>query len=605
MTWDAIQLALQQYWGYDQLRPLQREAMGCVLTGRDSVVIMPTGGGKSLCFQAPAVCQPKLAVVISPLISLMKDQVDTLQACGVAAACVNSSQSADERRRVAQQVRSGKLRLLYVSPERLLGERMLEFLQEVPLAFFAIDEAHCISNWGHDFRPEYRGLSRLREAFPGVAIHTYTATASEQVRQDIIEQLGLQDPEVLVGSFDRPNLTYRVRPRAQLMRQIQGVLEQHAGESGIIYCISRAEVDRTTVALQEQGVRAMAYHAGLEDEQRKRHQEAFIEDRCDVIVATVAFGMGIDKPDVRFVIHAGMPKSLENYQQESGRAGRDGLTSDCWLFYSAGDVMTWKSMINHEDPVAQEGAERSLEAMARFCRAVTCRHQAIVEYFGQNLEQIPCGACDVCLNELDLVEDPLTLGQKILSCVLRLRERFGADYTSLVLVGSNDQRILQQGHQELSTHGLLADYDRRQVRDWIEQLVGQGFLAKVGEYSLLQVTTEGRQLLRGEQTPRLLRPRPRKDTKDAQARRRSTPDDDWSNVDRGLFEVLRILRRDQAEQRAVPAYVVFADAALREMARRAPKSLEAFRQVKGVGDKKCEDYGELFISTIKQYYGEE
>ncbi len=598
---DDLLHALKQYWGYDRLRPLQREAMECVRQSRDSLVVLPTGGGKSLCFQAPAVCQDRLAIVVSPLISLMKDQVDTLIGCGVPAACVNSSQTPSERGDVARRIRSGQLRLLYVSPERLLTDRMLEFLSDVPLAFFAIDEGHCISSWGHDFRPEYRGLRLLRERFPDLAIHVYTATASQQVRDDMIQQLSLRDPCVLVGSFDRPNLTYRVQPRARLQKQLETVIQRHKGESGVIYCISRAEVDRTAVALQEMGIRALPYHAGLEDQQRRRNQESFIEDRADVIVATVAFGMGIDKPDVRFVIHAGMPKSLENYQQESGRAGRDGLAADCWLFYSPGDILTWKSMINHEDETAQQGALDSLYAMARFCSSVTCRHRAIVEYFGQTLDKDSCGACDVCLGELNTVSDALTIGQKILSCVLRLRERYGADYTSLVLAGSEDQRIKQQGHDQLSTWGLLKTHDRRQVRDWIEQLVGQGMLAKVGEFAVLQVTDEGRMMLRGDLVPRLLEPTRRDRKSSGAARKSDAAGDDWAGVDRGLFETLRNLRRDEAQERAVPAYVVFADATLRELARHRPRSLEEFRQIKGVGDKKCQDYGSLFLNAIQDY----
>ena len=468
MNQDVLQAELQRYWGYDSFRPLQAEAMECVLQDQDSVVVLPTGGGKSLCFQIPALCRDGLAVVVSPLISLMKDQVDGLKACGVPAECVNSTQSMDTRRQIANALRRGEIKLLYVSPERLLTDRMLQFLETIPLAFFAIDEAHCISSWGHDFRPEYRGLRILKERFPQQHIHAYTATASEQVRQDIASQLGLNEPRYLVGSFDRPNLTYRVRPRGKLLRQIQEILAERRGESGIIYCISRAEVERTAVALQEQGIRALPYHAGLDDEVRKRNQEAFIEDRADIIVATVAFGMGIDKPNVRFVIHAAMPKSLESYQQESGRAGRDGLESDCWLFYAPGDYLTWKGMINHEDPVAQQGAVESLQSIANFCTSVICRHQSLVGYFGETLPQTCGKACDVCLNELDVVDNPLILGQKIISCVVRLRERFGADYTSLVLNGSQDQRIHQFGHDQLSTYGILADYERRQVRDWIE-----------------------------------------------------------------------------------------------------------------------------------------
>jgi ATP-dependent DNA helicase RecQ len=400
-----------------------------------------------------------------------------------------------------------------------------------------------------------------------------------------------------MGSFDRPNLIYRVRPRAQALRQTTEVIGRFPGEAGIVYCISRAEVERTAAALQEQGVHALPYHAGMDDLQRKRNQDAFIDERADVIVATVAFGMGIDKSNVRYVIHIGMPKSLESYQQESGRAGRDGLGAECWLFYSPGDVIAWRKLINHEDPDAQRGAEASLRAMSNFCTSVTCRHQALVGYFGQQLEQSECGACDVCLNELDVVDNATELGQKILSCVVRLKQRFGADHTALVLSGSTDQRVLRYGHNQLSTWGLLADSDRRQVRDWIEQLVAQEYLVKDGEYQTLQVTPAGWELLRGRDTPRLLRPAARRQKKST-----ARADVSWDGVDSKLFDSLRALRRAQAEQRRVPAYIVFGDAALREMARQRPVTLEAFREVKGVGDKKCADYGDLFVQHIRQFY---
>ena len=598
---DAAQLTevLAHYWGYDQFRDLQREAMTCVLSNQDSVVVLPTGGGKSLCYQAPALCRSKLAVIVSPLISLMKDQVDQLVACGVPAACVNSSQGPNTRRGIAAKIRAGELRMLYVSPERLLTERMLAFLQNTPLSFFAIDEAHCISSWGHDFRPEYRGLRRLREMFPNIGIHSYTATASQQVREDIAEQLGLINPQFLVGSFDRPNLTYRVRPRAKMAQQIVDVIKSHPSESGIVYCISRAEVERTAHRLQDQGFRALPYHAGLEDIERKRNQDSFIQDEADIIVATVAFGMGINKPNVRYVIHAGMPKSLESYQQESGRAGRDGLPSNCWLFYSGGDYLTWQKMINHEDSQTQEGAIKSLQAMADYATSVTCRHRTLVGYFGQDLSHESCGACDVCLNELDSVENATDIGQKIISCVARLQQRFGADYTSQVLVGSKDQRILKLQHDQLSTWGLLSEYDRRHVREWIEQLVAQDYLKKVNEYNTLEITDSGRDLLKGLAEPLLLQPTKIKKSRKSLTSKSSS--DSWEDVDRELFESLRNLRRDQAEQRSVPAYIIFGDASLRDMARHRPRSLEEFRQIKGVGDKKCRDFGPTFVDHIRAF----
>lgn len=586
---------LRRYWGYDSFLPLQAEAMECVLRGRDSVVVLPTGGGKSLCFQAPAVCLPGLAVVVSPLIALMKDQVDSLRHCGVPAAFANSTLSNAERRQVADEVRAGRLRLLYLAPERLLAEGTLAFLKTTNVSLVAIDEAHCISSWGHDFRPEYRELRVLKEAFPNVGIHAYTATASEQVRRDIAEQLRLADPQFLVGSFDRPNLIYKVQRRSDRLRQIRDVLERHAGESGIVYSITRKDVDQTTAALKELGHKALPYHAGLSDDDRRRNQEAFLEDRADTIVATVAFGMGINKSNVRYVVHAGMPKSLEQYQQESGRAGRDGLEAECWLFFSGQDYGVWKRIIDESEPAAREGALRSLSAMMDFCNSVQCRHRTIVEHFGQKLDADSCGACDVCLDELDLVDEPLIVGQKILSCVLRLQQRFGADYTAKVLHGSQEQRIVQQQHDRLSTWGLLSGENLRTIRDWIEQLVGQGFLTKAGEYQVLQVSPEGRRLLKGDAVPRLLRPAAQAKTKTAGAI------DSWEGVDRGLFDELRRLRHERAASQDVPAYVVFSDATLRDLARRRPSTLEDFRQAKGVGEKKLIDYGPAFIARIGDY----
>ena len=506
MTIDEIRDALKTHWGYDGFLPLQQEAMQCVLDDRDSVVVLPTGGGKSLCFQAPAVVRPGVGLVVSPLISLMKDQVDGLNAAGVAAACLNSSMEPDERRRVFDALRDGELKLLYVAPERLVQPGMLDTLVEANVSLVAVDEAHCISQWGHDFRPEYRQLRLLKETLPGTAIHAYTATATGQVRDDIIEELGLSEPEVLVGSFDRPNLAYKVLVRERAIDQLAAIFDRHPDESGIIYCLSRRDVEKTSEQLNQRGYRTLPYHAGMSDEQRRANQEAFIGDRVDTIVATVAFGMGIDKSNVRYVIHATMPKSLEGYQQETGRAGRDGLEAECCLLYSGGDYGRWRAIMEGSDSEPTEGAWQSLQAMQDYAGSVVCRHASLVEYFGQSLAGDNCGACDVCLGELDLVDDPLVVGQKILSSVIRQDQRFGADYTVKVLRGSSEQRILDNGHDQLSTYGLLADQDVRVVRGWVEQLVAQDFLEKSGEYNVLVLTELGRTLLAGEVTPRLLKP---------------------------------------------------------------------------------------------------
>ncbi|MEM1304149.1 MAG: RecQ family ATP-dependent DNA helicase, partial [Planctomycetota bacterium] len=489
--------------------------------------------------------------------------------------------------------------------ERLLTSGTLTFLTQFDVSFIAIDEAHCISSWGHDFRPEYRGLRQLREVWPDAAMHAYTATAPERVREDIAMQLGLgsrdeRGPAMLVGSFDRPNLHYRVLRAAGKLQQIQEVVGRHPGESGIVYCISRKEVEKTAAALSGLGVRASPYHAGLSDDERQRNQDDFINERVDVIVATVAFGMGIDKSNVRYVVHAGMPKSLENYQQESGRAGRDGLDAECVLLHSPGDATTWRRMTDMSDAEAAAGALRAIDAMSRYAGSVACRHRQLVEHFGQSYDRDDCGACDVCSGDVETIDGALVLSQKILSCVARLEQRFGGDYTAKVLTGSKEERIAQQRHDQLSTYGLLAEHPHRQVRDWIEQLVGQGFLVKTGEYDVLHLTDRGFDLLKGNANPRLLKPAKKSRKSTSKAGGGSRPDD-WEGVDRTLFELLRGMRSEIAGELQVPAYIVFGDAALRDMARVRPSSLAAFAEVKGVGRKKLAEYGERFVEAITAY----
>ena len=588
---------IKKYWGFDGFLPLQKEAIHCVLSGRDSIVVLPTGGGKSLCFQAPAMAMEGLAIVVSPLISLMKDQVDALLECGVAAARIDSTLTGREKSEIFSLIRRGEVKIVYLSPERMMMEGFTGFLRDTPLSFIAIDEAHCISHWGHDFRPEYRQLGRLKICFPGVALHAYTATATEPVRKDIALQLGLENPEVLVGLFDRPNLIYRACRRTSRLQQVCRVLEKHPGESGIIYCIRRKDVDKLCAALCERGYRAAPYHAGMTDGDRKQNQDCFIAEKIDIIVATIAFGMGIDKSNVRYVIHTGMPKSLEHYQQESGRAGRDGLDAECRLLYSGGDYAVWKSLIGDLDPEASAVAIEKLSRMYEYCAGITCRHKALLEYFGQTLEGDNCGACDACLDELSLVEGSLVIARKILSCVVRLRERFGGDYTAQILTGSQDKRILQNAHNRLSTYGLLSEFSRNVVRGWIEQLVSQGYIRKSEEYGVLKVPPAGWRVIRGEETPRLLKP-PEKKARAAVSR---AIQDSWEGVDRGLFEALRELRSEIAAQKHLPAYIVFGDAALRDMARRRPSTRAGFLQVTGVGEKKCRRYGDDFLDLIKEY----
>ncbi len=585
---------LKKFWGYDSFRPLQAEAIDCVLNRHDSVTVLPTGAGKSLCFQLPALQFSGVGVVVSPLISLMKDQVDALVGAGISAAALNSSMPESEKRDVEHRIKNGQLRLLYVAPERLNTAATLQMLKENDVSFFAIDEAHCISSWGHDFRPDYRALGKLKEQFPGVALHAFTATATPKVREDIAVQLNLKDCQTLVGSFDRENLVYRVSQRSNLLTQLRTVIDRYPKQAGIIYCISRKEVESVSETLNSIGYRTRPYHAGLSSEQRIENQDAFINEETDIVVATVAFGMGIDKSNVRYVIHAGMPKSLEAYQQESGRAGRDGLQSECLMLYSGGDFMAWKRMLAPNNPAAAS----LLEAMLKYCSQPQCRHKALVEYFGQAFEKENCGACDVCNGELNTVDDPLVLCQKIISCVFRVDQRFGANHVADVLTGSKNQQITKFKHDQVSTYNLLGDLSKKTVRNYIDQLVGQGFLATAGgQYPTLNITDQGRQVLRGETTPVLFEA-------PAAAQKSSGQTDDWEGVDRDLFELLRTLRLTIANENSVPAYTVFHDPTLRDLSRQRPSKLEAMSQISGVGEKKLATFGERFVSAITEYCNE-
>ncbi len=592
---EKIEKVLIKYWGYEDFLPLQREAIENTCAGKDTIVVLPTGGGKSLCFQVPAVLMSGLTIVVSPLIALMKDQVDGLIECGVAAARLDSSLSPEEQGDVLAQVRSGSLKLLYVSPERLVTDGFMRLLNEVELSLIAVDEAHCVSMWGHDFRPEYRQLGILKKKFPKVPVSAYTATATAKVRDDIGQQLSLNDPIMIVGSFDRPNLIYRVQQRANKVRQVCDILNRHKGESGVIYCIRRKDVDSLCDELNAKGYKTTPYHAGMSAEARKQSQDDFIKEKVDIVVATIAFGMGIDKSNVRYVIHTGMPKSLEHYQQESGRAGRDGLEAECALFYSGGDYGTWKSLMRDMPPKAYEIALAKLNEMYSFCTGGMCRHKAILQYFGQELGKPNCEACDMCLGELDCMNNSHEIAQKIISCVLRLEEWFGAGYTALVLTGSKEQRILENNHDSLSTYGLLSEYPKKTIHDWIEQLVGQECLAKTGEYNILKVTPKGWNVLRDNEAVRLLKPA----QKPAKISKVST--DSWDGVDKGLFETLRKWRTVMASKKKVPAYVIFGDKALRDMARLKPCTPEGLLQVNGVGEKKRQQYGQAVLAVIKDY----
>src|SRR5688572_27145402 len=546
---------LERYWGYTSFRPLQREAMDAILARRDSIVVLPTGGGKSLCFQAPALVRDGLAVVVSPLISLMKDQVDTLVGNGVPAAVLNSTLSADERSSVMAGVRDGKFRLLYVSPERLAGEGgdgFQNWLARNNVSFVAIDEAHCISQWGHDFRPEYRQLGQLRTRLPGISLHAFTATATARVRRDIAAQLGLDDPIELVGSFDRANLVYRVLPRAGLKQQLKEILARHKGEGGIIYCTSRREVEALSAWLVDEGVSARPYHAGLEDAERHRNQDLFLDEEIDVIVATVAFGMGIDRSDVRFVVHAGAPQSLEHYQQESGRAGRDGLEAECALIYSSADFMKWRLMLEKNGELT-DSAKRLLRDIERYAASVGCRHKHLVGYFAERYERTDCGACDFCLGELEPVAEPVDVARKILSCVARVGQRFGAAHVANVLCGSQNEQVLSRRHNDLTTFGLLREASTNEVRAYIEQLVAQGLLRQTDDaFPVVILTPQGVALLKDASVvPGLVLSRQRRPVREKEQKRSRVEAEAWEGVDRELFEQLRGVRLQIARARGV------------------------------------------------------
>ncbi len=596
---------LERFWGYTSLRPLQEEAIDAVLGGRDSLVVLPTGGGKSLCYQLPALLRPGLAVVVSPLISLMKDQVDTLVGNGIAAACYNSAMGEDERASVVAGLREQRYRLLYVSPERLVGtggERFLAMLQSARVRFLAVDEAHCISQWGHDFRPEYRQLGRARDAFPGASLHAFTATATGRVRRDIIEQLGLRDAVELVGPFDRANLTYRVLPRAGFRRQVDELLARHRGEAGIIYCTSRKEVDGLAASLHDAGHRVRPYHAGLSDDARNRNQDAFLDEDVDLVVATVAFGMGIDRSDVRFVLHAGAPRSLEHYQQESGRAGRDGLEAECVLVYSGADFLRWRMMLENAGEFT-DASRTSLRDMERYASGVTCRHRHLVQYFGETYTKERCGACDVCLGELEPVPDAVTVARKVLSCVARVDQRFGASHVAAVLRGKPSEQLSARGHDLLSTFGLLKDASIAEVRGYIEQISVQGYLRPTDDvYPVLRLTQSGLDLLRNPGAGDVQLVRPRQAPKGGGSRRgaeRERDGETWQGVDRDLFDRLRALRHEIARARHVPPYVIFHDTTLREMARQRPSSLSDLRHIYGVGERKALELGSQFLAVIQ------
>lgn len=593
---------LQSVWGYETLRPLQAEAIAMGIERRDGLVVMPTGAGKSLCFQVPPLIDERLRVVVSPLISLMKDQVDGLQALGYPAAALHSAMDQKERNSVLDGLRDGIWRLLYVSPERLAHEGFRERLRTAGVSAFAIDEAHCISHWGHDFRPEYRQLHGLHERFPGVRVQAFTATATPEVRLDVCEQLGLRDPEVLVGSFDRPNLTYRMQYRDNLADQAAEAIKRHGDEAAIVYCISRRDTEQLAEQLQKRGVEAVAYHAGLPTKRRLRVQEHFATERINVVVATVAFGMGIDRSDVRCVIHAAMPKSVDSFQQETGRAGRDGLAAECLLLHGWSDVERWRHLARRsaeESGVGDEVLavhETHLQAMIRICGTPSCRRRAILEHFGEVREQTTCGACDVCLGEVADLGDGTDAARRILSCVWRLRERFGIGQVVDVLRGRTTDAVVRWGHNELSTFGIMSDQPAKRLRHLVHQLVYLGLLERTpGDRPIVMLGEGAPEVLRGDRDVPLFEP------PGTVQRAVAGEEVEWDGVDRELFDRLRALRRTVAAEAGIPAYQVFNDRSLRELAAVAPQTPAAMRGVHGVGERKLERFGEAFLETIAEH----
>jgi ATP-dependent DNA helicase RecQ len=604
----AVANALQRWFGFSSLRPMQKEAIDAALDRRDALVVMPTGGGKSLCYQLPALLHDRLVVVVSPLIALMQDQVDGLRLLGIPAAAVHGNLDAKSRTSLRAMASDRSLRLLFVAPERLFHDEFLRWLERQDIAAFAIDEAHCISQWGHDFRPEYRRLAELRELFGSVPFQAFTATATPRVRDDIKAQLALRDPLELVGTFDRPELVYRVLPRQDLEGQVRAAIARHPDAAAIVYCIARKDTEALASALQQRGIDARAYHAGLAAGERTRLSADFRAERVNVIVATVAFGMGIDRSDVRLVVHAGMPKSLEAYQQETGRAGRDGLPAECLLLYSAADAAKWRSVMERRTDEGEADADalgaqlQLLAQMQRFAGSARCRHRAISEYFGQAYDEPSCGACDVCLDELEVVPDSQVIAQKILSAVVRTGQRFGSSHVIDVLRGSRGEKVQARGHDRLPTFGVCKGLPAGLLGNYIDQLVDAELLQRSGgEYPTLRLGTHAMEVLRGTLQATLRMP---KQTLAARGQRRRERGDravaarDLEPAEQELFEALRRLRRAIADELAVPPFVVFADATLDELCRARPSTPAGFLAVRGVGRRKLESFGERFLAAI-------
>ena len=589
--------SLRNIFGYSEFRRHQEEIIAGLIRGEDAFVLMPTGGGKSLCYQIPALHRPGVGIVVSPLISLMKDQVDSLQANGVRAAFYNSSLNAAEAREVLRRLHAGELDLLYIAPERLMSSDFLERLSGLSIALFAIDEAHCVSQWGHDFRPEYLELGRLRSLFPEIPLIALTATAERQTRDDILTRLHLRQAHCYVAGFDRPNIRYTVMAKQKPMDQLPAFLKGHQGESGIVYCLSRKRVEQVAARLSSIGISAAAYHAGLLPAERKQVQDDFVKDNLQVVVATVAFGMGIDKPNVRFVVHYDLPKNIESYYQETGRAGRDNLPAEAVLFFGYGDIAMARGLIEQGRNPEQKRIEiHKLNAMVAFAEAQSCRRQVLLGYFGEQLPE-PCGNCDICLDPPELY-DVTEEARKALSCVYRVGQRFGMGHVIDVLRGSQNERVLALKHDRLSTYGIGTDQPKELWASLLHHLVHHGFLLQdVADFSVLKLTDAARPLLRGELRLTMAKPR----TRPAAAKKKSPRNTADLDYNEELFEKLRLLRKELADAAGVPPFVVFGDKTLIEMAAYLPTDEAALLNIHGVGATKLERYGTAFLNILTEF----
>ncbi|MFC1701571.1 DNA helicase RecQ [Pseudomonadota bacterium] len=593
---NSIHDTLHRVFGLHEFRPYQEDIIERVTGGGDAFVLMPTGGGKSLCYQLPALHRAGLGIVVSPLISLMKDQVDALLANGVRAAMYNSNLDAEEARSVLGRLHNGELDLLYVAPERMMRPGFISSLEQIPLALIAIDEAHCVSQWGHDFRPEYAALGQLRQYFPEVPFIALTATADPQTRDDIVNVLGLHNARLFTTSFDRPNIRYTVlekhRPQSQLNRFLSG----QTGNSGIVYALSRKRVEEIAGFLNDRGYSAAAYHAGLSPQTRRDVQERFIRDDVQIVVATVAFGMGIDKPNVRFVVHYDLPRHMEGYYQETGRAGRDGLAAEALMLFGAQDVATARYHLDQNGNDNQRRIDsHKLNSMVGFAESLTCRRRVLLGYLGENMET-DCGNCDICTDPPEQY-DATEAARKVLSCVYRVGQSFGVTQVVDVLRGADNERIRKFNHERLSTYGIGKEYSAAEWMSIVRQLIHRGYLIQdIATFSVLKLTPQALRLLRAEETLELARPRVQEKFK--KKKKKSGPVADLSEDDMRLFETLREIRKQLAAEQGVPPYVIFGDVALVEMSRERPSNEDEFLEINGVGQVKLERHGAVFLEAI-------